>query len=370
MHYIQKKIGIVGGGQLAQMMVMVAQKRGQEVHVLSQNEQDPAAKVCPNWIEGNPSSKTALEKLSRRVDIMTFESEFLSSDSLHYLSESDFKVFPSPKMMDIIADRMTQKQLLLDNNVPTSPFDVVEDIDDLLELKTKRNLPIVLKSRRNGYDGYGTYILKSWKDSRVSNFVESCEFGLIAEDFIPFKRELAVSVAVNENKEIVFLPLVETFQENYKCLWVKGPIEHPKFTSLKKKLVKMMKNVNYVGIISFEIFDTGKELIINEIAPRVHNSAHYSQDGLSICQFDLHLRSITGAPLERPRALSKGFAMMNLIGSKKIAPKLSLPAGVNLHWYAKAENRPGRKMGHLNATASDPNRALSKVKTARESFNL
>ena len=128
--------------------------------------------------------------------------------------------------------------------------------------------------------------------------------------------------------------------------------------------------MGYVGLISFEIFDTGKELIINEIAPRVHNSAHYSQDGLNISQFELHLRAIIGAPLETPSVIEGGFAMLNLIGSSDKEAKLSFSKGVKLHWYSKTENRSGRKMGHLNTTASTPSAALKKVLKARKDFKV
>ena len=211
--------------------------------------------------------------------------------------------------------------------------------------------------------------MKKWNDKKAHEFVDTCEFGVIAEDFIPFKRELAISVAINEKKEIEFFPLVETHQEQYKCLWVKGPIkDHKAMPSLKRRLSAMLKSIGYVGLISFEIFDTGKELIINEIAPRVHNSGHYSQDALNVSQFEMHLRAIIGAPLEKPKPLAGGFAMMNLLGSSSKEPILSFNKDVKLHWYSKNDNRAGRKMGHINAIAASPASALKKVIIVRKEF--
>jgi 5-(carboxyamino)imidazole ribonucleotide synthase len=373
--YINKKIGVIGGGQLAQMMALSAHKNALNLTILSSSKDDPAAKVTSNWKKGSPSSTTSISKLAEQVDVITYESEFVPPKCLKLLSDlakrKICRVHPNPDIMEAIADRLPQKEMLEKFGVPTSPFDNISNSKELLDLKDKRKLPLVLKARRNGYDGYGTYIIKKWSDKKAHDFVDTCPFGVIAEDFISFKRELAVSMAINEKKEVSFLPLVETHQENYKCLWVKGPIEgHKAFSSLKSRLSQMVKKIGYVGLVSFEIFDTGKELIINEIAPRVHNSAHYSQDGLTISQFELHLRAITGAPLETPKPLAGGFAMMNLLGSSNKAPKLAFAKDVKLHWYLKNENRNGRKMGHINAIANSPAMALKKVKKAREEFNL
>jgi 5-(carboxyamino)imidazole ribonucleotide synthase len=368
---MRKKIGIIGGGQLAQMMALEAHDNGLEVIILCNSKEEPAAKVNSNWIKGSPSSVASIKKLASMVDVVTYESEFVAPKCLTALKEVNAKVFPAPSIMEKIADRLPQKKLLTDHKVPTSPYDAINNSKELLALKETRNLPLVLKARRNGYDGYGTYIIKKWNDKKALDFVDSCEFGIIAEDFIPFKRELAISVAVNEEKEIVFFPLVETHQEQYKCLWVKGPINaHKAMASLKRRLSKMLKEIGYVGLISFEIFDTGKELIINEIAPRVHNSGHYSQDALSISQFEMHLRSIIGAPLEPTKVLSGGFAMMNLLGSSSKEPVLSFSKDVKLHWYSKNENRSGRKMGHINALAASPSAALKKVTNARKEFKV
>lgn len=368
---LDKKIGIIGGGQLAQMMVLVAHNLGLKVTVLSSSKNDPAAKATTRWIEGSPDNIASIKKLAKVVDVITFESEFVAPKCLDELSKMKNEVFPTPKIMHTIADRLTQKKWLTNAKVPTSAYDEVSTSKELLSLKETRKLPLVIKARRNGYDGYGTYIIKKWSDKKALEFVDNCPFGVIAEDFIPFKRELAISLAINSKKEIVFLPLVETFQENYKCLWVKGPVkEHPAFSSLKRKLSSLVKNSGYVGLISFEIFDTGKELLINEIAPRVHNSAHYSQDALTLSQFELHLRSVIGAPMEQPKLLAPGFAMLNLLGTNSKEPKLALAKNVKLHWYAKDENRAGRKMGHINAISSSPATALKKVLEAKKEFKL
>lgn len=371
MHYLQKKVGIIGGGQLALMMAESSLSSGQPVNLLSPHKDDPAVKAVGNWIQANSSDQKAVKQLCKTSDVITFESEFVEPQTLKLLKklcdEGKVKVFPSPQVMEKLADRHHQKSLLVDLKVPTSDFSTVDSYLDFLELKKTRSLPLVLKARRNGYDGKGTYIAKSWSDKNIREFINSAKGGIIAEDFIPFKRELAISLARNEDGVTVFLPLVETFQKDYRCLWVKGPIKsHPAILGLKKKLRKLLEQTDYVGLISFELFDTGKDLIVNEIAPRVHNSAHYSQDALSLSQFDLHLRAITNAPLETPKLLAGGFAMYNLIGSGSKPPRLSYFKDTTLHWYAKTENREGRKMGHLNCLAPNSTKALKTLTLARK----
>ena len=176
--------------------------------------------------------------------------------------------------------------------------------------------------------------------------------------------------ARNRRGEIAYLPLVESRQEQARCLWVKGPIKLAKMENLKKRISRFLNRVGYEGIIAFELFDSRNELIINELAPRVHNSGHYSLDALSEDQFTLHLKAIVNARLRSPHPLGKGFAMLNLLGEKSITPRWQLPAEIKLHWYGKKDNRPGRKMGHINVVGSSPTQALNKVLRARKEFQL
>ena len=217
------------------MMALSAHNNGLKSQSLVVARKTQRQEVTSNWIKGSPNSLASIKKLCEKVDVVTFESEFVSPKALKDLKSAKCKVFPAPAIMESIADRLPQKELLSTNKVPTSKYDAITTSKQLLELKDTRSLPLVIKARRNGYDGYGTYIIKKWSDKKAHEFVDTCPFGVIVEDFIPFKRELAISLAINEKKEVVFLPLVETFQENYKCLWVKGPVkEHPAFASLKK----------------------------------------------------------------------------------------------------------------------------------------
>lgn len=276
-----------------------------------------------------------------------------------------------------IQDRLTQKQLLEEHGLPTSPFLEVHDEKAAREAFRRFDGQVVFKKRRFGYDGYGTFVVKSESDLQAFFLREigpggaTSRHGFIAEEFVEFKRELAVMVARGAEGACVRLPFVETFQEQSRCLWVKGPLKkNPALEAIGRKLEALLAKIGYVGIMGVELFDTGGRILVNELAPRVHNSGHYSLDALSEDQFSLHLKAILGLELAKPEALAKGFAMFNLLGSHERTPQWTLPGDVKLHWYGKAENRPGRKMGHVNALAATPAKALELLKKRRSHFDV
>lgn len=343
-----KTIGIIGGGQLAKMLSQSAQKMGAQAHIYSENTLDPAATVTAFHTKASLKNYKKIEAWSKQFDVVTFESEFIELDQIRFKKHA-----PNTKSMMLLRDRLTQKQLLQKFKIPTSPF--LEPQADSTFTGAK-----VLKQRLFGYDGYGTVICKNKKsyDEFISSKLAARTW--IEEDFIPFKRELAFSIARTKENKFCVLPLVETFQKDSKCFWVKGPIENKKLTPLISKAKKLLTHLNYTGIIAFELFETkGGELIVNEVAPRVHNSAHYSIEGLPLSQFDVHILAILNQKLPSKVTPHTPFAMVNLIGKSKVKPKLtSIPSGA-LHWYGKLENRPGRKMGHITVLNKTANKALS-----------
>lgn len=369
----QTQIGILGGGQLARMLCLKAHEAGWEPHVLSPSPEDPAAQVTAFWHKGFIDNRTDLSHFFKNVDIVTFESEFCDVSVIQSVARENKKVTVAPSLqaIGILQDRLSQKESLIKCGLPTSRFFEVSSYQDLQKLYSQFPKGCVLKRRRFGYDGYGTFVLKSKKDlQKLNPDVFELPGGFIVEEHIPFKRELAIMGFRNASGDLVTFPLSETYQENARCLWVKGPISHNKAFFLKKKLKKYMESLNYVGAMALELFDTGNDLIVNEVAPRVHNSGHYSLDGLTIDQFALHLRSIVGIPLKTPKLLQGGYAMYNLLGQSKKAPKLSFSSEAHLHWYGKKENRPGRKMGHINHVSSDPDKSLKILKKSAKEFQL
>lgn len=366
-------LGILGGGQLARMMALKAHELGVPVAILSERGDDPAAQVIAHWHQGDLKDPSALERFLKSCSVATFESEFLDAELLAKLArKTGVEIFPRPHDMALIQDRRTQKELLTRHHLPTADFMAVSTTDDARKAWREFDKRVVFKKRRFGYDGYGTFVVRS--AAELESFLDqlaSDTHGFIAERFVPFRREIAIMIARGRNGRTLHLPFVETKQEDARCLWVKGPLKtNPELTKLAKKLERFLQAIDYVGVMGVELFDLGTTLLINELAPRVHNSGHYSLDALSEDQFTIHLKCVLGLDLVTPLPLAKGFAMMNLLGQSTQSPSWRLPADVSLHWYGKKENRPGRKMGHINALAATPERALTVVKKRRSQFKV
>ncbi len=358
------KMGLLGGGQLARMMALKCHEMGIKPYVLSAQATDPAAQITPYFVKGKLFSQRDLNRFLKQVDLAVFENEFLDPSLLHSASlNTNTPIHPTPKVMHLLQDRLTQKKLLIKYKIPTAPF--VETHAKTQSSALFKLFPkgFVLKKRHAGYDGQGTLIINNSKpphQEKIKLFIKK-NSPLIAEPFVPFKKEMALILVRNRKNQIVELPLVETFQEQACCRWVKGPTRHAKKEALIKKLKNMIQNIQYEGAIAFELFETQKgALWVNETAPRVHNSGHYSLDALSEDQFSLHIKAVLNMDLKPPVLRAGGFAMLNLLGEKKMPhSRWLIPAGTRLHWYGKQESRPGRKMGHINNMDRTPQKALS-----------
>lgn len=356
------------------MMALKAHEMGLKTAVFSEVAEDPAAQVTSLWKKGKLASARDLELFLRQCSVVTFESEFLDAHLLKELAKkTGTPIFPSPELMAALQDRLTQKELLLENRLPTARFHTVKTADEAHWALADLGGKAVFKKRRFGYDGYGTFIVRNEKELvRFLPHLIDNPYGFIAEELIPFARELAVMVVRSRSEQTLRLPYVESFQENARCLWVKGPLrESAKLKNLGRKLEKFLTAIDYIGAMGIEIFETKVgDLIINELAPRVHNSGHYSLDALESDQFSLHIKAILGQDIGTVSLHQPGFAMMNLLGSSEQAPSWHLPADVKLHWYGKSENRAGRKMGHINALGKTPEKALQTVLRRRSDFKV
>ncbi len=343
----QKTLGIIGGGQLAKMLILSAQKWGLKTHIFTHSLDEPASSLAGKVTLGSHSDKKALISWLKTCDWITTESEFVDLKSV-----KSQKIQPSPKNINLFRDRLTQKQTLENYKLSTSPF-------SLLTSDNTFKKPSVLKKRLFGYDGYGTEIVKN-KNS-FTNFMNTNPIhnDWIIEDHINFSKELAFSLVRSKENSFCTLPLVETKQKDSKCFWVKGPVKNKNFEDLLKKAKKMMKDLDYIGLLTFELFELkNKSLLINEIAPRVHNSGHYSIEALNLSQFDLHLLAVMGEKLPKKAHSNLGFAMVNLIGSNTKKPVINATDKASLHWYGKTENRKGRKMGHITCIDKSSDLAL------------
>ncbi len=369
------KVGLLGGGQLARMLALKGHEMGLEVSVLSPSAQDPAAQVCGRWQQGDSARPEDLKQFLQQVDVATFESEFVRASSLNSLSPSlRRKLSPKPELMIQLQDRLSQKNLLLQHKLPTAPFESPQSREQAAEALKEFGGRMILKKRLFGYDGYGTFAIKKARDLQSIPAPVFSDPGLIAESWVPFDRELALLSVRNVRGQVQHFPLVESHQVDKRCLWVRGPMppKRPQaLQSLKRGIARFLDSIDYVGVMAFELFEVQGSLMINEIAPRVHNSAHYSLNALTLDQFSAHWRALLNWELNRPQSLYPGFAMLNLLGQSRQAPSWKpLPQDISLHWYGKTENRPGRKMGHINAGGRSAQRALNRLFKVRKDFQL
>jgi 5-(carboxyamino)imidazole ribonucleotide synthase len=367
---VQTQLGIVGGGQLARMLALEAAPLGLQVQILSEKTSDPAAQVAQQWKSGSPASKKDVLEFCKGLDYITFESEFFDMASFKEAQETHphLQIFPKPEVMQILQDRGSQKLLLQKHKVPTAPFLAVQSREDLKKAFTKFPQGFVLKKCRGGYDGNGTYYCRTEKDLHKLEalFPES----FIAEAFIEFRRELAQIFVRSKEGSCIALPLVQTEQKQSRCDWVLGPVLHRESAKYERQIKKILQSIDYVGAVGFEFFDTRQGLLVNEIAPRVHNSGHYSQQALSHSQFLLHLQAGLGQKLVTPAEYARHFCMVNLVGESQNPVRVPLAMTGTLHWYGKQENRVGRKMGHVNYLGTSAASLLKKALLERKKFNL
>jgi phosphoribosylaminoimidazole carboxylase PurK protein len=357
------RLGILGGGQLARMLALSAHQMGLQPHVLSENSLDPAQQVTRFNHVGALTDLHVVENFLKQVDICTFESEFLDGVLLSQAQQSTkTPIYPGVSTMELLQDRLTQKQNLDLFKIPTAEWLPANNKTEAEGAVITLGLPLVFKKRRFGYDGYGTFIIKN-KNQLAEFYAEQfpSKTGFIVEKWIPFKRELACVFARNISGDISHYPLVESLQKDSRCFWVKGPVKHKSFNAFTKNFRQFLKKMNYVGVMGVEFFESKQGLLVNELAPRVHNSAHYTMMAFSVSQFDLHIKALLNQSIEIASANAKGFAMVNLLGGPTREPKWQLESTSQLHWYGKLENRTGRKMGHLNALGSTPEKALQKA---------
>lgn len=357
-----KRVGVIGGGQLAAMMATAAQKLGIELVVQTPNASDPAAFVANQTIFAALDDVAATTKLANLCDVITFENEFINLDALIPLAQKGVCFRPKLEVLSPILDKYHQRCYLRDLGLPVPKFIVWEkntpESPNLQMPASKQPLgfPVVMKARRHGYDGQGTLIIKKASDLE-SNWQRWGYPSVLLEEFIPFERELAVIAARFNSGEIVIYPIVETQQENQVCRRVLVPsfLESQVKEEIEALARKLLESLKVVGLFAIELFLTREgKVIVNEIAPRTHNSGHFSIDACFTSQFEMHLRAICEYPIGNPALNCAGAVMVNLLGfeysqddyQKKRQQLAEIP-GAHVHWYGKAESRPGRKLGHV-----------------------
>jgi 5-(carboxyamino)imidazole ribonucleotide synthase len=350
-------IGIIGGGQLARMQAQAASRLGCQVRTIEKTENCPAASVVHDHQVGDWNDPATLIAWAKGCDLITLENEFVEADSLEKLEEAGFPVIPTSATMATVQDKLTQKQRLKDRGLPVPTFHSVSSKEDILAWGNELGWPLVLKKRKQGYDGKGNATIRD-SDSITEAWetLGNGNFPLYVEAFCPFVKELAVMVVRSVSGSHVEYPVVETIQKDHICHVVTAPssIDSALRTKASDLARQAIEAVDGLGCFGVEMFLTSEEdILINELAPRVHNSGHYTIEACRCSQFENHIRSILGWPLGDTSLVKRAAVMINLLGA---CDGPSLPGGIkealqnpdaHLHIYGKSESRKGRKMGHL-----------------------
>lgn len=359
-------LGILGGGQLGKMLLYETRKYDIATAVIDPNPKAPSNIACNTFEVGDLMDYDTVIQFGRKVDLLTFEIESVNIDALEQLEKEGKKVFPSSATLKNIQDKGIQKKFYNTHQIPTAPFEVFSHKNELLKAveEQKWSFPFVWKSTTGGYDGKGVSLIKNQEQLNSLPDV-AC----IAETMIDFKNELAVIVARNPNGEVVTYPVVEMefHPEANQVEYVICPARINDNIALKARNIakKVSESFAHVGLLAVEMFQTkNDEILVNEVAPRPHNSGHYSIEASFTNQFEQHLRAILNLPLGNTESKVAGI-MVNLVGDenhqgqvvyKNIEKIMQMP-GVIPHIYGKKETRPFRKMGHVTITHKDINEA-------------
>ncbi|MGZ4963972.1 MAG: 5-(carboxyamino)imidazole ribonucleotide synthase [Limisphaerales bacterium] len=371
---VAPRLGIIGGGQLARMTAVAALRLGCDVIVLERNDHSPAAQVATRCLVGDWNNPDALLKLASQVDVVSIENEFINTDSLSAIEKSGHQLFPSTATLRLVQDKLIQKQCLQDAGLATTRFAAVENQQHLAEVAREFGLPLVLKARRNGYDGKGNFTVNSEADiAEAWKVLNGDRNGLYAEAFCNYRAELAVIITRAHDGAMAVYPVVETVQRDHICHIVRAPAAvSPKAEEKAHHMARAaIEAIQGVGSFGIELFVTDNdEVMINELAPRVHNSGHYTIEGCVCSQFENHVRALFGWPLGTTEMVAPAAVMVNLLGSSQgsgapLGMENALQVtGAHVHIYGKAMSARGRKMGHVTALGPDVAQAEAAAQSA------
>ena len=354
LNVMSKTLGIIGGGQLGMMLTEAAQNLDDisKIIVLDPTENCPAAKVGAQQIIADFKDEDAIKKLSELSDIITYEIESGNSDVLKKLEENT-EINPSPDTLRIIQDKLLQKQFLQKNGIAVAEFEKIENKEELNQMIDKMGLPLLLKTRRDAYDGRGNFKInsKSEIDDALDLFSGKT---LMVEKFVKFEKEVSVIAARNTKGEISTYPVVENIHENniLRTTIAPGRVSETVRKEAEKIAEKTMEVLHGAGVFGIEMFVTSDdEILINEIAPRVHNSGHHTLQSCNTSQFEQHLRAILGMELG-DSSIKTPTIMYNILGPKTFQGEYNVlfkkQDNIHLKMYGKLESKPQRKIGHVN----------------------
>ena len=357
------RLGVVGGGQLAKMTALAALQLGCEVVVLERNSYSPAAQLATHSLVGNWDDPEALLKLAGQVDVVSIENEFLDPDALEVIEKAGRRLYPSTATLRLVQDKFIQKQTLAQAGLAMPRFAAVKNPKELAAFGEEFGWPVVLKTRRNGYDGKGNFTVGGVNEIKTAwHSLGRNRNALYVEEFCPFASELATIVTRGVDGSVAEYPVVETVQHNHICHLVRAPAPVPReiATRAASLALQAIEAIDGVGSFGVEMFVTrDAEVLINELAPRVHNSGHYTIEACICSQFENHVRAVLGWPLGSTEMVSPAAVMVNLLGANKgpgapsgMEQALAI-SGAHVHVYGKAMSGVGRKMGHITAVGTN-----------------
>lgn len=354
-------VGIVGAGQLARMTIQAAIPLAIPIRLLADHADDGAAKVSPDVTIGSPGDFAALDAFSSQCDVMTFDHELVPFEHLLRLEAAGRTLYPSAKTMALAQNKRLQREQFSAAGLPVPPFRMIEDASELVHFGRLLGWPIVLKAARGGYDGRGVWIASD-EQSGVALCADLLKQGveILAEQWVPIEREVAILIARRPGGETAVYPLVETVQVDGMCRELVAPADvSDEIASDAHRIAEIVAGIaEVVGILAVELFITDGKVLINEIATRPHNSGHYSIEGCVTSQFEQHLRAVLDWPLGSTELTAPSVVTVNIVGgddgvdpTSRLVEALAVE-GVHVHFYGKGA-RPGRKLGHVTVIGEE-----------------
>ena len=372
-------IGILGGGQLGKMMAAEAIRMSVNVRLLSPKDAGPmqfyAGAQAGDWTDPD-----VLQDFGSDCDVITVESEWAPAAEAADALSDDVDVWPSPKTLELIKDKGVQKQHLADAGCPVPEFECCDSVEEAVSVADDFGYPVVLKQYRGANDGYGNATVHSADELREAWPDLAADDGLMVETFAEFTRELAVQVARRPGGEQVVYPVAYTVQENHRCHAVEVPADVSDAVAEKARSIaqRSVDAVEGVGLVAVELFEMPDgRVLVNELAPRPHNTGHYSIEGCHTSQFENHVRAILDWPLGSTELRAPAAVMVNVLGKREDTPAQAdtLPdalavEGVTPHIYGKPDVRPGRKMGHVTALGTNTDEVRTRAERAADAIHL
>lgn len=368
---------MIGGGQLARMSAEAATALGIGFRVLAQSPSDPAAQVVRDVHFGSHDDVDSLRAFAEGCEVVTFDHEHVPPEHLEQLEALGVAVRPGPSALFHAQDKIHMRQSLTDIGVLCPRWGVVSTLEQVTEFAAQVSWPVVLKTSRGGYDGRGVWVIKSSEQAaEVLAIPLAAGAQWLAEEHIDFTQELAAQVARSPHGQAVAYPVARTKQINGICAEVVVPcpgLPAERAVQAQEIALRIARDLNVTGMLTVELFDTGEEIYVNELAMRPHNSGHWSIDGAVTSQFENHLRAVLDLPLGDPRAVAPYAVMVNILGGdvddlySAYRHVLARDPGIKVHLYGK-DVRPGRKLGHVTVIGDDYDQLLARGRHAADYF--